>query len=193
MPDITYENARQYRGLPVSGKAQSRVRHGLITEEIPAKSHIYGSAWYLAKVAKHGEPPLEWLTQARAAHAEVAAAAAATAGAVETAGAVGVVDAIAAVAPIQSTGATNIEMAKPKKPKTSEKETITSFATIKVLYEESETAPVCLNTDSMKIKKEVHGETDVWVTDDGMVYNTNSKGRWGELIGHMKDGEFVPL
>jgi len=169
------------------------VRHGLITEEIPAKSHIYGSAWYLAKVAKYGEPPLEWLNEARAAVQEEAALVARLAAPAAPAA--------PPPAPAQSDGATTVEMKAPvtklkrksKKDLSTKGTLLTSFAPIKVLYEESETAPVRVNTDSMNIKKAIIDHAEVWVTDDGFVYDTNSKGKWGKLIGNMHDGVFVGL
>ena len=43
--------------------------HGLLTEEIPEYSHIYGSAWYWEKSRKFGEPPADWVAAAEEAQA----------------------------------------------------------------------------------------------------------------------------
>ena len=45
--------------------------HGLLTEEIPEYSHIFGSAWYWEKTRKFGEPPADWVAAAE--EAQVAA------------------------------------------------------------------------------------------------------------------------
>ena len=39
--------------------------HGLIGQEIPAWSHIFGSAWYLSKVGKYGTPSEEEMARAK--------------------------------------------------------------------------------------------------------------------------------
>jgi hypothetical protein len=52
-----------------AGKTQSSMIHGLLTEEIPEYSHIFGSRWYWEKVRKSGEPPADWIAAALEAQA----------------------------------------------------------------------------------------------------------------------------
>ena len=52
-----------------AGKTQSSMIHGLLTEEIPEYSHIYGSAWYWEKTRKFGEPSADWVVAAEEAQA----------------------------------------------------------------------------------------------------------------------------
>jgi hypothetical protein len=43
--------------------------HGLLTEEIPEYSHIFGSRWYWEKLRKSGSPPADWVAAALEAQA----------------------------------------------------------------------------------------------------------------------------
>lgn len=62
-------------GQPLCEKCQGRPReepknhpsalHGLIGQEIPAWSHVFGSAWYLSKVGKYGTPSEEEMGRAK--------------------------------------------------------------------------------------------------------------------------------
>ena len=47
-----------------AGKTQSSMIHGLLTEDIPEYSHIFGSRWYWEKTRQHGEPPSDWVAAA---------------------------------------------------------------------------------------------------------------------------------
>lgn len=47
-----------------AGKTQSSMIHGLLTEEIPEYSHIFGSRWYWEKLRKSGSPPADWVAAA---------------------------------------------------------------------------------------------------------------------------------
>jgi hypothetical protein len=52
-----------------AGKTQSSMIHGLLTEEIPEYSHIFGSRWYWEKLRKSGSPPADWIAAALEAQA----------------------------------------------------------------------------------------------------------------------------
>ena len=54
----------------VSPQVSRRYDHGKVTEPVPAKSHIYGSEWYLAKVKKYGEPSADVIAMAEEAQKE---------------------------------------------------------------------------------------------------------------------------
>jgi len=65
------------------------------------------------------------------------------------------------------------------------------FAPIKVIYEESVEPPEKLETDSCKIWKDSLGEIEVWITEFGLVFDTDTTGGIGELMGYMKEGELI--
>ena len=67
------------------------------------------------------------------------------------------------------------------------------FAPIKVIYEESEKTPEKLPTDTCKIWREVVGDMNVWITENGLVFDEDTTGNPGELIGRRVEGEFVGL
>ena len=52
-----------------AGKTQSSMIHGLLTEEIPEYSYVFGSCRYWEKVRKNGAPPSDWVAAALEAQA----------------------------------------------------------------------------------------------------------------------------
>jgi hypothetical protein len=70
---------------------------------------------------------------------------------------------------------------------------LASFSPIKVIYEESSADPVKLATDTMKIRKETYGEMEVWITENGLVFDCDTTGEPAELIARYIDGEFTDL
>jgi hypothetical protein len=64
------------------------------------------------------------------------------------------------------------------------------FAPIKVVYEESDKAPEKMATDTCVIKKEMLNDSPVWISENGLVFDCDTTGEPGLLIGWMTDGKF---
>ena len=64
------------------------------------------------------------------------------------------------------------------------------FAPIKVVYEESDKAPEKMATDTSVIKKEILNDSPVWISENGLVFDCDTTGEPGLLIGWMTDGKF---
>jgi hypothetical protein len=168
---------------PAGGKYQTRMIHGLLTDAPCEDSHVYGSSWYWQRVAKYGEPTDEaWLNAAQEAQA------------------IGEQICLRlGFRPwkVQRPDARNLEdmrqkVRKPVATVTEKKGTLLEkFAPIKVLYEESPTPPEKMETDSCKIWKDKLGDIEVWITEFGLVFDTDTTGGVGELMGYMKSGELI--
>lgn len=65
------------------------------------------------------------------------------------------------------------------------------FAPIKVMYRESAEPPEKLETDSCKIWKSKIGNIEVWITEFGLVFDADTTGSVGELLGHMHHGTLI--
>ena len=169
---------------PLDGKYQSRMMHGLLTEPIPEASRLYGGPWYWLQVEKHGDPKeKEWLSSAIESQRV----------AEEWCG--------EGAWKVQRMTAKDIKMVKAKvkekkvevtKAKVKEKVQNTSNMAAKLLYKESAEAPVMLQTDSYTLRKEVYGDMEVFISQNGLVFESDG-GEAGELIAKYVDGEFVDL
>ena len=135
------------------GKYHGRNVHGLVTEEIPEDSHIYGSAWYEDMVEKFGHPDDVWLEQAIEADELVK-------------------DFASKILVMKSRGGKNkIPQVVPEAAKITNK-----FTPITQIYQESDKQPEKLQTDSMKAKKEtINGEV-CWVTEMGHIFAVEKDG-----------------
>lgn len=205
------------KSRPVDGKYQTRMIHGLLTEPIPDISRIYGGPWYWMQVDKHGEPGnKEWLAEAMASQAaaeEVVAAEgaepwkvqrmgvkememrkrkaegakanafAARAGAV----AASVSGAVAASGPGAAAKAAVPTVAK--KAGT----LLNIFYTVDKKYQEAAADPVMMETDSYRIRKQKVGDIEVWISENGMVFDCEDGGKIGEWIGRYVNEEFVEI
>lgn len=175
---------------PEGGKYQTRMIHGTLIEPPCRDSHLYGSQWYWERVAKHGDPPSEWIKRAQDAQ-----------------GAAEELCKRAGYSPwqVQRPSAWALEEMK-KKATTKAKEAavarissvtekkgtlLEKFAPIKVIYEESEKAPEKLPTDTCKIWRDTIGDMNVWITESGLVFDEDTTGHAGELIGRRVGGEFI--
>jgi hypothetical protein len=167
----------------LDGKYQDRILHGLLTEPIPEISRIYGGPWYWDQVNKHfgeGEPNKEWL--AAALESQRLAEEFCGPGAWK----------------VQRPIARDLQMrrvSKQAKVKVPPRVTtvLANFSPIKVIYQEDSADPVKLPTDSMKIRKETFGDINVWITENGLVFDCDTTGEASELIARYVDGEFVEL
>jgi len=172
-------------------EAQSRMMHGLLTEEPPASSLVYGSASYWTASASAplgaGASSLhsDWLEAAVNGQKECEAHC-------SKAGQVPWL--------VQRPAAINGEMPKAKakaKAKNKvivpiQKGTILSvFPPIRTVYEESEKAPEKVETDSCTIRKEELGDTFIWLSEKGHVFDCDTTGEPGEFMGMIVNGELV--
>jgi hypothetical protein len=175
---------------PMGGKYQSRMFHGLLTEPPCADSGVYGSDQYWLRLDRLGERaavPPEWLESAEAAQAAAEQWCAETGrdpwkvqrpSSKELEDMKRAKKVSAAVAPASTqSGSTG------KKPVAGT--LLASFVPIKVQYEESEKAPVKLPTDTMKIWKVELDAGPVWQTESGLVFDCDTTGEPGELLGRM--------
>jgi hypothetical protein len=62
----------------------------------------------------------------------------------------------------------------------------------RLVYKESIDAPVMMQTDSYTLRKEVYGDMEVFISQNGMVFESDD-GEPGELIARYVKGEFVEL
>ena len=210
------------KGRPVDGKYQTRMIHGLLTEPISEASRLYGSPWYWMQVDKHGEPTnKEWLAAAMASQAaaeEVVVAAGAKpwkvqrmgvkeiemrkrkaegakakAFAARGAGAAGAAGTAAEAKGAGAAGtAAEAKGAAPavaKKPGT----LLNIFYKVEKKYEEAAPDPVMMETDAYRIRKQKVGDIEVWISENGMVFDCEDGGKIGEWIGRYVDDEFVEI
>lgn len=202
------------KGRPVDGKYQTRMIHGLLTEPIPEGSRLYGSPWYWMQVDKHGEPTnKEWLAAAMASQAAAeeavdaagvkgwtawkvqrmgvkememrkrkaegakAKAFAARAGAAAGAGAAAAAKSAPAVAKKAGKSGTLLNI----------------FYKVDKKYEEAAPDPVMMETDAYCIRKQKVGDIEVWISENGMVFDCEDGGKIGEWIGRYVNEEFVEI
>ena len=162
-------------------ETQSRMLHGLLTEEPPKCSLIYGSASYWAATASGSSLHSDWLEAAVNGQKECEAHC-------SKAGQVPWL--------VQRPAAINGEMPKAK-PKGKvivpiQKGTILSvFPPIRTVYEESEKAPEKVETDTCTIRKEELGDIFIWISEKGHVFDCDTTGEPGEFMGMMVNGELV--
>jgi hypothetical protein len=181
---------------PEGGKYQTRMIHGTLMEPPCADSHIYGSQWYWERVAKHGDPQdTEWLQaaqEAQAAGEERCKKAGYSPWQVQRPNAWRLEEMKKkAAAKAKEAAEVRLSQVKEKKGTLLEK-----FAPIKVVYEESDKAPEKLPTDTCKIWRDTVGEMNVWITENGLVFDEDTTGHPGELIGRCVKGtacEFIGL
>jgi len=206
------------KSRPVDGKYQTRMIHGLLTEPIPEASRLYGGPWYWMQVDKHGEPGnKEWLAAAIASQ-EAAEAAVDAAGVTRwtawkvqrmgvkevemrkrkaegakakafaaKAGAVAASASAGAAAP--PAAATKAAPALAKKAGT----LLNIFYKVDKKYQEAAADPVMMETDSYRIRKQKVGDIEVWISENGMVFDCEDGGKIGEWIGRYVNEEFVEI
>lgn len=179
---------------PIGGKYQTKMFHGLLTEEIPYESHIYGSPWYWEKVAKFGDPEdEEWLEEAQRRQEEIENVLD-DAWKVQRPSEEDLEEMVEEVKTKQKKQAVNRLRGIKKqeeKPLSKAGTILKTFIPIKNKYEESNKPPKKLQTDSIDIRKEQIGEQWVWITETELVFDVESNGDIGQLLGKMVDGEFV--
>jgi hypothetical protein len=176
---------------PEGGKYQTRMFHGLLTDPPCADSAVYGSDYYwmrLEKLGPRAAVPPEWLEAAEAAQAE----------AEEWCRGAGhepwkvqrpADKDLEEMKRAKKTAKAAAPNAGPAGPAAQVKGTLLkAFAPIKVLYEESDKAPEKLPVDSMPIKRVELDAGPVWQTENGLVFDCDTTGEPGELLGRMVDG-----
>ena len=185
------------------GKAQSIALHNLLTEPIPEWSHIYGGPWYDIWTKKHErEPSLAWKMAAEAAQKEGEQRC-------RDRGVKGWcfeekedVKEVKEKEVKKKDSKTFQEEEKEeedemvKRMKKAEeaaaaaykaaqgtKSILTSFPTIKHFYQESEKEVKMLPTDSIRITKQHVDGKEVWVTEDGHMFEVDTDGEPGDFMG----------
>lgn len=180
---------------PLDGKYQDRILHGLLTEPIPEISRIYGGPWYWDQIAKHfpdGEPDdKQWLAAALEAQRVAEEFCGPGAWKVQRPNARVIQMRRASAKKVNSKVTKIVSITKEKEKVVGT--VLANFSPIKVIYEESITEPVKLPTDTMKIRKENYGDIEVWITEDGMVFDCDTTGEAAELIARYVDGDFIAL
>jgi len=205
------------KSRPVDGKYQTRMIHGLLTEPIPEASRLYGGPWYWMQVEKHGEPGnKEWLAAAMASQeaAEQAVDAAGVKGwtawkvqrmgvkememrkrkaegakAKAFAGRAGAAAGAGAAAAAVATKPAPAVAKKPGKSGT----LLNIFYKVDKKYEEAAPDPVMMETDAYRIRKQKVGDIEVWISENGMVFDCEDGGKIGEWIGRYVNEEFVEI
>lgn len=209
------------KSRPVDGKYQTRMIHGLLTEPIPDISRLYGGPWYWMQVDKHGEPTnKEWLAAAMASQeaAEQAVDAAGvkgwTAWKVQRMGVkeiemrkrkaegakakafAGREAPASAEAKAVAPSAVGAKAAPPAPAKKAGKSgtLLNIFYKVDKKYEEAAPDPVTMETDSYRIRKQKVGDIEVWISENGMVFDCeDGSGKIGEWIGRYVNEEFVEI
>jgi hypothetical protein len=160
-----------------AGKTQSSMIHGLLTEEIPDYSHIFGSRWYWEKVRKNGSPPADWVAAAEEAQAAAEA---------WCAGVVGW--------RVQRPSDSDIEEMVRKKSAAVQKKKaegrtagaredtvkgtlLASFPVIDKQFAETAEEPLAARAFEASMWKEVRDGIEVWVFENGAVFSVGATGR----------------
>jgi hypothetical protein len=185
---------------PTDGKYQTKIRHGLLTEEPCAASHIYGSSWYWGRVAKYGDPSDEhWIETAKRCQ-QAAEAFCLSAGhqpwRVQRPSESGLEEMRTKKAKEDKVvAAKRVEQKLEKEKEKQKQQNLTKFIVpIKVIYEESAKQPERLPTDTCEIWEEVVNDVAIWVAENGMVFEKcETTGEPGEFLGRRVNGEFIPL
>ena len=172
---------------PKGGMYQSRMLHGTLMDEPCEESKIYGSSWYWEQVAKYG-PPYDrvWLE----------AAATAQESAEDRCGHL-------PSWKVQRPDTIDIEDMPPKKKNTTVQPAepvkeikgtlLKRFTPIHTMYQESDTNPEKLVTDSCKLMKTVLEGSAAFTSTAGHVFSVGTDGEPGELLGRIVGGNFVKL
>jgi hypothetical protein len=179
---------------PLGGKYHSRMLHGLLTEPPCADSAVYGSDYYWMRLARLGEKaavPPEWLEAAEAAQAaaeEWCLGAGHEPWKVQRPSAKELEEMKGAKKKAKAASASLAGSGVGTGPVQVKGTLLKNFAPIKVLYEESDKTPEKLPVDSMTIKKIELDAGPVWQTENGLVFDCDTTGEPGELLGRMVDG-----
>ena len=197
------------KARPVDGKYQTRMIHGLLTEPIPEGSRLYGGPWYWMQVDKHGEPTnKEWLAAAMASQAaaeEAVTAAGAKPWKVQRLGVKEMemrkrkaegAKAKASAAKAAAEEAKAVAARAEAKPAQAKKAgtLLNIFYKVDKKYEEAAPDPVMMETDAYRIRKQKIGEIEVWISENGMVFNCEEgTGKIGEWIGRYVNDEYVEI
>lgn len=158
---------RVSKGCPFT---QSRMIHGLLAEEPPKDSLVYGSKGYWKLAEEEGcEPDSEWLVAAKEAQMR------------------GEEACVSKAWVVQRPASMSEEMGRKKKvvepPCASSKGTIIqSFPRVRKFYDESEKDPETFHADKCGIWKEERDGRAVWVSAAGHVFDCDSTGKPGEFI-----------
>jgi len=160
---------RVSKGCPFT---QSRMIHGLLAEEPPKDSLVYGSKGYWKLVEEEGsEPDSEWLEAAKEAQMRGEEACVSKAWVVQR------------PASISEEMGRKKKVTAPAPPPASDKGTILqSFPRVRKVYDESEKAPETFHADKCSIWKEERDGRAVWVSAAGHVFDCDSTGEPGEFI-----------
>jgi len=67
------------------------------------------------------------------------------------------------------------------------------FYKVEKKYEEADPDPVMMETDSYRIRKQKVGDIEVWISENGMVFDCEDGGKIGEWIGRYVNDEFVEI
>jgi len=197
IPEKGYSICQDCSGRPIGGKYQTRMLHGRLTEEPCEASHIYGSSWYWQQVATYGETDdKEWLVKAQKAQAEAEKFCEST-------------DAKGSLKAWKVQRPSALELEEMSRKKKEENKAVAAasakaradkkgtllekFAPIKVTYEESSKTPEKLATDTCSLWKDVIGGINVWISEAGHVFDCDTTGEAGELLGTMVDDKFVEV
>jgi hypothetical protein len=154
---------------------QSRMLHGLLTEEPPKDSLVYGSRAYW-ELVKSDIPDKGWLIEACKAQEQ----------AEERCGRQGLVPWM-----VQRPDGMSEEMKKKVVVPVQKGSLLEKFPKIRTMYEESEKAPEKVEIDACSIRKEVYDDISVWISAEGHVFDCDTTGEPGEFMGMMIDGDLV--
>ena len=162
---------------PTESKYHTRMIHGLLTEPIPDTSSLYGGPVYWQKMKKFeeagkklSEEALEWIAKAQAAQEKA--------------------EMIQGAWKVQRPSTRDILDMKKKKIVPKEKPALPKyFKPVEVKYVESDTPPVKMETDSMKVSQYTLGDDAVWIAENGMVFRDT--GDIGEFMGMYLNDEFI--
>jgi hypothetical protein len=164
-------------------------------EEVVAAAGVKGwNAWNAWKVQRMGVKEMEMRkrkaegakAKAFAARAGTASGAAAGAGAGAGAAAAG---AGAGAAATKAAPAVAKKAGKSGKSGT----LLNIFYKVDKKYEEAAPDPVMMETDAYRIRKQKVGEIEVWISENGMVFDCEDGGKIGEWIGRYVNDEFVEI
>ena len=162
---------------PTESKYHTRMIHGLLTEPIPDNSSLYGGPVYWQKMKKFEEAgkklsqeALEWIAKAQAAQEKA--------------------EMIQGAWKVQRPSTRDILDMKKKKIVPKEKPALPKyFKPVEVKYVESDTLPVKMETDTMKVSQYTLGDDAVWIAENGMVFRDT--GDIGEFMGMYLNDEFI--
>jgi hypothetical protein len=160
---------RVSKGCPFT---QSRMIHGLLAEEPPKDSLVYGSKGYWKLAEEEGcEPDSEWLAAAKEAQMRAEEAC------------------VSKAWVVQRPASISEEMGRKKKveasasaPASGKGTILQSFPRVRKVYDESEKAPETFHADTCSIRKEERDGRAVWVSAAGHVFDCDSTGEPGDFI-----------